>query len=183
MTARDFAPIKPFALAWIDRVIAGPQMTPMKPVTNELDVTDGCVITDIAGNGTSGANNAITDARKFMWIAQSENASTDIWDLIDAEYPAEDGHPAVNAHNDAVMADGVGDGPSVSAKSAKPVRRKPARKHKRTRGAVQKVLDHLVAYPSDKLLTVDELTDKLKFEVRVKVGRTSVGKALGIARS
>jgi len=183
MTARDLAPIKPFALSWIDRVIAGPQMTAMKPVTLAADDTMRDEVTDIAGNGLSGANNAITNARRIVWNDIPRMSQEDMIDAFMAETEAEDEHPAVNAHNDAVTADGVGDGPSVSAKSAKPVRRKPARKHKRARDPIPKVLAYLEANPSDKLLTVDELTDKLKFDKRMKVGRTSVGKALGIARS
>lgn len=148
------------ALRIIDRVIAGPQTTPMKTFTLPADDTDGGAITDIAGNGLSGANNAITDARKIDWIAASENTSADVWDLIDAAYPevAEQTPPAVNAHNDAVPADGAGQSAPLSAKSAKPVRKPSARKQKRTRNAVQKVLDHLAAHPSDADCSTNELT-------------------------
>jgi hypothetical protein len=48
---------------------------------------------------------------------------------------------------------------------------------------VQQVIDYLMSHPNDIGLTVAQLTDKLKYDVRIKVGHSSVGKALGVMRA
>lgn len=68
-----------------------------------------------------------------------------------------------------------------TAKASKP-RTAQKRTAKRTRNAVQKILDYLTEHPSDAILSTDTLYTKLNKQARLKVGRSSVGKALGIAR-
>ena len=70
---------------------------------------------------------------------------------------------------------GVGNGSKRTAQRPK------SRTAKRTRNATQKVLDYLEDHPSDTALSTDTLLLKLA-KARIKVGRSSVGKALGIAR-
>lgn len=70
---------------------------------------------------------------------------------------------------------GVGNGSKRTAQRSK------SRTARRTRNATQKVLDYLEDHPSDTALSTDTLLLKLA-KARIKVGRSSVGKALGIAR-
>jgi hypothetical protein len=82
----------------------------------------------------------------------------------------------------ASVGEGVSDSGGVgsSAKRKASVSAKPA---KRNPKAVQQVIDYLMSHPNDIGLTVAQLTDKLKYDVRIKVGHSSVGKALGVMRS
>ena len=84
---------------------------------------------------------------------------------------------AGNGHHGA-SANGSGGGGNGSKRTA---RRTKSRTAKRTRNATQKVLDYLEDHPSDTSLSTDTLLLKLA-KARIKVGRSSVGKALGIAR-
>jgi len=97
--------------------------------------------------------------------------------------PQVDVHPQTGEVGGGDSADGHRT--SVASKPKKPrwtSERKKAAAAKRTRGAVQKVLDYLSEHPSDAILSTDTLYTKLNKQVRLKVGRSSVGKALGIAR-
>jgi hypothetical protein len=82
----------------------------------------------------------------------------------------------------ASVGEGVSDSGGVgsSAKRKASVSAKPA---KRNPKAVQQVIDYLMSHPNDIGLTVAQLTDKLKYDVRIKVGHSSVGKALGVMRA
>lgn len=84
---------------------------------------------------------------------------------------------AGNGHHGA-SANGSGGGGNGSKRTAN---RTKARTTRRTRNATQKVLDYLSEHPSDTSLSTDTLLLKLS-KARIKVGRSSVGKALGIAR-
>lgn len=77
-----------------------------------------------------------------------------------------------------VSDNGSGGGRGKSQRTSK---RTKARTAQRTRNATQKVLDYLEDHPSDTALSTDTLLLKLA-KARIKVGRSSVGKALGIAR-
>ena len=71
--------------------------------------------------------------------------------------------------------------PGASANGSGGAGNKRNRTAKRTRNATHKVLDYLSEHPSDMALSTDTLCMKLN-KLRIKVGRSSVGKALGIAR-
>ena len=92
--------------------------------------------------------------------------------------------PQIEAET-SVIAYGVGDAESVG-ESVHPQKRKSSasnRSAKRNPKAVQQVIDYLMLNPRDIELTVAQLTDKLKYDVRIKVGHSSVGKALGIMKT
>ena len=84
---------------------------------------------------------------------------------------------AGNGHHSA-SANGSGGGSNGSQRTSNRTKSRTAR---RTRNATQKVLDYLTEHPSDTALSTDTLLLKLS-KARIKVGRSSVGKALGIAR-
>jgi hypothetical protein len=82
-----------------------------------------------------------------------------------------------------VMSNGVGD-VTVVGESARPQKLKSSNRNvKRNPKAVQQVIDYLMRNPDDMALTVAQLTDKLKYDVRMKVGHSSVGKALGVMKA
>ena len=99
---------------------------------------------------------------------------------IDGRTPAQSLHgqiDAENGHRSASDNDSGGGGNG----SKRTANRTKARTTRRTRNATQKVLDYLEDHPSDTSLSTDTLLLKLA-KARIKVGRSSVGKALGIAR-
>ncbi len=99
---------------------------------------------------------------------------------IDDTTPAQSLHGQIdvgNGHRSASDNDSGGGGNGSQRTS----NRTKARTARRTRNATQKVLDYLSEHPSDTSLSTDTLLLKLS-KARIKVGRSSVGKALGIAR-
>ena len=99
---------------------------------------------------------------------------------IDGRTPAQSLHGQIDAGNghrsaSANVSGGGGNGSQRTSNRTK------ARTARRTRNATQKVLDYLSEHPSDTALSTDTLLLKLS-KARIKVGRSSVGKALGIAR-
>ena len=101
-----------------------------------------------------------------------------------AEVHFDDFPPQIEAET-SVMSDGVGDASAVGESDVRDFHKPSTSKHgrKRTPKAVQIVLDYLMTHPADARLSTNVLTDKLKCDVRIKVGRSSVGKALSIVRA
>jgi hypothetical protein len=85
--------------------------------------------------------------------------------------------------NISVAADRVGGAGSKSAAKSNASVKSSNRGAKRNPKAVQQVIDYLMRNPNDIGLKVAELTDKLKYDVRMKVGHSSVGKALGVMKA
>lgn len=110
----------------------------------------------------------------------------------DAPIASDDAPQAVTADVSAeieasafVMSNGVGGASAVGESEFNQIRKPSTSKHGRKRNpkAVQIVLDYLMTHPADARLSTNALTDKLKYDVRIKVGRSSVGKALGVIRA
>ena len=100
---------------------------------------------------------------------------------IDDTTPAQSLHGQIDAENghriaSANVSGGGGNGSQRTSNRTK------SRTAKRTRNATQKVLDYLTEHPSDTALSTDTLLLKLS-KARIKVGRSSVGKALRIMRT
>ena len=134
---------------------------------------------------------AIVDGRTNLsgrWIADGVAAYRRPRDVavqspqppIDDTTPAQSLHGQIDAGNGhrSASANGSGGGGNGSQRTSN---RTKARTARRTRNATQKVLDYLSEHPSDTALSTDTLLLKLS-KARIKVGRSSVGKALGIAR-
>ena len=134
---------------------------------------------------------AIVDGRTNLsgqWIADGvaayrrprDVAVQSVQPPIDDRTPAQSLHGQIDAGNGhhGASANGSGGGGNGSKRTAN---RTKARTARRTRNATQKVLDYLEDHPSDTSLSTDTLLLKLA-KARIKVGRSSVGKALGIAR-
>lgn len=134
---------------------------------------------------------AIVDGRTNLsgaWIADGiaayrrprDVAVQSVQPPIDDRTPAQSLHGQIdagNGHRSASDNDSGGGGNGSQRTS----NRTKARTARRTRNATQKVLDYLSEHPSDTSLSTDTLLLKLS-KARIKVGRSSVGKALGIAR-
>jgi hypothetical protein len=82
-----------------------------------------------------------------------------------------------------VAADRVGGPDKKSASKSNASNKSSNRNVKRNPKAVQQVIDYLMRNPDDMALTVAQLTDKLKYDVRMKVGHSSVGKAMGVMKA
>jgi hypothetical protein len=171
--------IAPEVWAGLDRVIAGmPFLAPKQPLPaiNAPELKMG---------GENRASSQLDVAASILTASVDEIGH-------DAPIAPDDAPLAmaevVNAQPEAktsVIAYGVGDAAMVGESDVRDYHKPSTSKHgrKRTPKAVQIVLDYLMTHPADARLSTNVLTDKLKCDVRIKVGRSSVGKALGIVRA
>lgn len=199
MSAEQFAPIKPQALAGLDRVIAGmPFLAPKQPLPDARLSSIQTVASNDAEKQAAVADVAISDAPPPQVqidpspltddeIAYGQRIANEM-----AEYEAEmnqrvaDATAAVHAQAEAEISvmSGVGEGVSDGGGVGSSAKRKSSnRGAKRNPKAVQQVIDYLMRNPDDIALTVAQLTDKLRYDVRMKVGHSSVGKAIGIMKA